>query len=97
MKSGNWSPIERFVRSALSFESRIDDVIDKWRTAYTLSRTEIFILTGAAKGMTRKDLVGERDIKPATLKRHINNLLKKTGDKRLLDATSRVLREVASS
>jgi len=97
VKSGDWSAIEKFVRAALSLESRIDEVAAQWKTRYALSRTEIFILTHSAQGMSREELATEREIMPATLKRHINNLLKKTGDKRLLDATTRLLREVAAS
>lgn len=95
VKTGDWSAIERFVQSALSFESRIDTVGMTWAAQHTLSRTEVFVITAMAKGWSRAQIGEELDIRPATLKRHVANLLHKLEERSLLRATARLLREAA--
>lgn len=95
VKSGEWGPIESFVKSALSVEGRFDDIASQWARLYDLSRTELAILVATAKGASREQIVEDLDIVHVTLKRHIANMLKKTRDESLLHATTRLLREAA--
>ena len=95
VKPGEWAHIDTFVRRALAAEERIEDVAVLWMRAYGLSPTETAILVATAKGTSREDVVGERDIAVATFKRHVVNLLAKTGDASLMHAAARLLREVS--
>ncbi len=96
VKTGEWAPIESFVRRAISFETRISDIAAHWATLYNLSKTETAILISTANGASRNRVAAERDIQLVTLKRHVMNLLGKTGDDTLLHAVSRLLREAAA-
>jgi DNA-binding NarL/FixJ family response regulator len=64
-----------------------------WMWRYELTETEIGILTAAAEGSPRDQLAFERGIATTTLKRHVHNLLCKTGDESLLAAVARLLRD----
>ncbi len=95
VKSGEWRPIESFVKSALSVEGRIEAIAAKWAKLYDLSKTELAILVATAKGASREQVADAQEIVPVTLKRHIANMLKKTRDESLLHAATRLLREAA--
>ncbi len=91
--------VERFVRSAAgappAFAQRIETVVDGWIAAYDLSKTEGDILLRAARGDARDAISAARAISPLTLKKHINNILKRTRDPSLQDAVERLLRAAA--
>lgn len=96
VKPGDWGHIEAFVRRALAADERVEDVVAIWARKYGLSATETDILLATAKGTPRDQLASERDIALATFKRHVGNLLGKTGDASLMRAAARLLREVSS-
>jgi DNA-binding NarL/FixJ family response regulator len=64
----------------------------EWGELYQLTGTQIAILSAAADGSPRDQLAFERGITTPTLKKHVNNLLRKTGDTSLLAAVARMLR-----
>lgn len=65
----------------------------EWSIRHGLTETEVAILLAAADGSPRDQLAFERGITSVTLKRHVHNLLRKTGDASLLAATTRLLRD----
>lgn len=70
-----------------------DRWVREWGERYGLTETEISILRAAAEGSERDQLAFERGISTTTLKKHVNNLLRKTGDASLLAAAARLLRD----
>ena len=64
-----------------------------WSKRYSLTRTETSILEAAVEGMTYRDMLEQRGIVRGTLKKHVQNILRKTGDQSLLAAVARLLRE----
>ena len=64
-----------------------------WGERYRLTETEMAILRSAVEGSERDRLAVERGISTTTLNKHVNNLLRKTGDASLLAAAARLLRE----
>jgi DNA-binding CsgD family transcriptional regulator len=84
---------ERARRGRVSIASQAS----AWATRYDLSATEEAILAAVASGDTREQLARKRTIARTTLKRHIANLLDKTGDPSLLYAVGRLLREVLAA
>jgi DNA-binding NarL/FixJ family response regulator len=65
----------------------------EWASRYDLTETEISLLSSAIEGSERDQLAFERGVSTTTLKKHVNNLLRKTGDESLLAAAARLLRE----
>ncbi len=94
VKPGEWAHIDAFVRRALAAAERVEDVVAEWARKYDLSATEAAILVETAKGTSREQVASDRDIALATFKRHVVNLLAKTGDASLMRAAARLLREV---
>jgi DNA-binding NarL/FixJ family response regulator len=70
--------------------------VHAWVSRYRLTRTEASILEAATDGATRDQLVQERGIAHGTFKKHVQHLLRKTGDASLLAASARLLRERVS-
>ena len=64
-----------------------------WRTRYGLTEVETAILLAALEGKRREEIARERRVAVVTVKSQISTLLKKTGDRSLLAATTRLLRE----
>ncbi len=65
----------------------------EWGERYELTETEMSILVAAAQGSQRDQVAFERGIATTTLKKHVHNLLRKTGDASLLAAAARLLRD----
>ena len=65
----------------------------EWAARYALTEAEVAILAAAAGGSERDQLAFERGISTTTLKKHVHNLLRKTGDPSLLAAAARLLRD----
>ena len=65
----------------------------EWGERYELTETEMSILVAAAEGSQRDQVAFERGIATTTLKKHVHNLLRKTGDASLLAAAARLLRD----
>ena len=85
--------ITAFVRDATGAPAEGYGTVRSWTERYRLTRTEASILEAATDGATREQLVQERGIARGTLKKHVQNLLRKTGDASLLAASARLLRE----
>lgn len=64
-----------------------------WTTRYRLTRAEWRVLQAAVTGATHDQIAAEYDIALGTLKVHVKNLLRKTGDRSLVGAAARLLRE----
>jgi len=77
-----------------STEPIIEQMVEQWTTQYGLTRMQRKILNDAAHGVARTDIARMHGITVKTVKRHINALLKRTGDAHLYDAVARLLREV---
>jgi len=74
--------------------SRLEALGDDWQLRYQLTPTERDVLVAIARGVTREELCETRRIAETTLKRHITNLLEKTGEASLERTALRFLREV---
>lgn len=89
--------IEAFVRDCWRGEATSkahrESVVQAWQVLYALTTAETAILRDAVEGTERPALSTSRGIASSTLKTHIRNLLQKTGDRSLLDATQRALRQ----
>ena len=86
--------ILRFLSDA-AHDPRQDRFVREWARRYELTETELTILRSATEGSERDQLAFERGVSTTTLKKHVNNLLRKTGDASLLAAAARLLRERA--
>lgn len=64
-----------------------------WTTQYDLTPTEREVLALMASGMGSTAASKSLGIAAATLAKHISNLLEKTGDERIADASLRLWRE----
>jgi DNA-binding NarL/FixJ family response regulator len=88
--------ITRFVRQRVLRSDppppRWQAVIDEWVVTYGLTSSEIEILQRAVSGASRDEITETRGTKQSTVKKHISNLLRKTGDPSLVIAVHRVLR-----
>jgi DNA-binding NarL/FixJ family response regulator len=71
--------------------SRLVNVVATWTARYLLSEAESDVLLLAAKGHDRAAIAIIRCSSEATIKNHIHNLLRKTGDLSLRDAVKRLL------
>jgi len=85
-------------RASRSHESRrptrsTSTSADTWRTRYGLTNVETAILKAALRGKYREAIARDRGVSVLTIKSHITRLLRKTGDRSLLAATARLLRE----
>jgi DNA-binding NarL/FixJ family response regulator len=84
--------IMRFLSDA-AHDPREDHFVREWARQYELTETEISILRSAIEGSERDQLAFERGVSTTTLKKHVNNLLRKTGDASLLTVAARLLRD----
>ena len=87
------------VRQSLRPETRrgrIDGIVDEWTTKYALPDALEMLLRLSAHGVARADLAKERDVEPSTVKKQVQELLRRTGDATLDAAVSRLLREAVS-
>jgi DNA-binding NarL/FixJ family response regulator len=89
--------ITAFVRDATTTQGEEQTgTVRAWMGRYRLTRTEASILEAATDGATRDQLAQERGVARGTVKKHVQNLLRKTGDASLLAACARLLRERVS-
>ena len=95
-KPVNSERITRFVRQRVLRSDppspRWQLVVDEWAIAYQLTSSEIEILQRAVSGASRDEITETRGTAESTVKKHISNLLRKTGDPSLVIAVHRVLR-----
>jgi DNA-binding CsgD family transcriptional regulator len=66
---------------------------EAWTARYGLTDAEAAILAAAVAGKTRAQVARSRGTSPETIKKQIHDLLAKTGDRSMLAATTRMLRE----
>lgn len=84
--------IMRFLTDA-AHDPRQELFVRDWAQRYELTETEISILRSASEGSERDQVAFERGVSSTTLKKHVNNLLRKTGDASLLALAARMLRD----
>jgi DNA-binding NarL/FixJ family response regulator len=84
--------ILRFLTDA-AHDPRQELFVREWAQQYDLTETEISILRSASEGSERDQVAFERGVTSTTLKRHVHNLLHKTGDVSLLALAARMMRE----
>jgi PAS domain S-box-containing protein len=70
------------------------DVVGDWAVRYALTSAEAFILRNSVRGQSRSAIAERLRVAPATVKKHVHNLVQKTGDASLSAAVQRALREV---
>jgi DNA-binding NarL/FixJ family response regulator len=93
VKPASVADIECFARS-IPLAYRLEAVVRGWADRYKLSPAEADILVGAAIGQDRESIAIRRKSSVATVKSQIAKLLEKTGDKGLLEAANRLLRDL---
>ncbi|HEY1956871.1 MAG TPA: response regulator transcription factor [Polyangiaceae bacterium] len=79
--------------SSAARQPTTEQLAREWGDRYALTETEIAVLVAAAEGSPRDQVAFERGIATTTLKTHVHNLLRKTGDGSLLAAAARLLRD----
>jgi two-component system response regulator DevR len=67
-------------------------VVDAWSIRYRFTETEGALFRHAVDGVARRDLALHLEIAPETAKKHVRNLLNKTGDPSLHAAVHRASR-----
>jgi DNA-binding NarL/FixJ family response regulator len=83
-----------FVRDASRRGSpQVKEYASLWRDRYMLTDVEKMLLVETAEGASKKEILDAHGFAEGTLKRHVHNLLQKTGDASLLAAATRLLRE----
>jgi DNA-binding NarL/FixJ family response regulator len=87
---------EQFLRETVP-RFRIQTAVDAWRKDYELTQTECSVLHEHALGVPPDVIASCRGCSPRTLQKHVENLLRKTGDDRLSAAANRLLREALGS
>lgn len=85
----------QFVEEAMSMPERLHQVVRQWRARYRLTDAEADILLRSAKGESRMQIAGARGSSPATVKRQIAEVLRKTADDSLTDGVLRLMRQAA--
>jgi len=97
VKTADTQSILSFFNDAVSADATTlygtSDIVRDWVTRYHLTAAEADILVAAVEGEARDAVACARGITPRTLNAHVHNLLHKTGDKSLLAAVARLLRE----
>ena len=85
--------IESFFRHAVGETARVTNAVADWSVRFGLSEAESEIFFLAAEGHDREAIATIRCVSSLTIKRHIHNLLQKTGDRSLTEAIACLLRE----
>lgn len=70
----------------------LDDAVDRFVRIYNLTPRETDLLAALAHGERRTDLATELGVEEGTVKTHIKNILKKTGDGDVGELLARLLR-----
>lgn len=76
--------------------SSVDSTLRSWIDRYRLTAAETEILRDATEGSVHKDITLKHGVSANTIKRHVRNVLEKTGDDTLNGAALRLLREALS-
>ncbi len=86
--------IQRFLADATSLGSRLEPALHGWAESYGLSEAEADVLRRAALGAGTSAIASGRQSSELTVKKHVVNLLRRTGDRSLHAAVERLLREM---
>lgn len=92
VKPATGAVLRTFIEKAVEGTTR-SQAIDRWADRYNLTAAEVSILREAVVGKTREEIAQRRRTVVATTKRQITTLLGKTGDRSLLAAVTRLMRE----
>lgn len=95
LKPCDWARLARFIEDASPFSSRLAQRVEAWRLTYRISASETDVLHRYARGESREAIAQARGCSLETIKRHVANLLRQTGDASLHAAVERILRECA--
>ncbi len=87
--------IDRFLRSAASFSTRLTTLAGAWAERYALSEAEADIVRRSALGEGTAAIAAARDSSRLTVKKQVSCLLRKTGDSSLHAAVYRLVVEAA--
>jgi DNA-binding NarL/FixJ family response regulator len=85
--------VARFLKEASVPAARVLELVGRWAIRYRLSEAETDVLRRAALGEDRKMIAASRSSSEQTIKKHVTNLLRRTGDASLHAAVERLLRE----
>ncbi len=76
-----------------TFDRHPSDLLREWALRYKLTSAETFVLCHALRGRSRGEITSLMRVAPSTVKKHVHNLVQKTGDASLNAAVERALRE----
>jgi DNA-binding response OmpR family regulator len=77
-------------------ERRTRVTLERWAKDYSLSDTEIELLSLGADGVARDEFSRLRGVRPDTIRKQIQTLLQKTGDDTFEGAVNSLLREAVA-
>jgi DNA-binding response OmpR family regulator len=77
-------------------ERRTKVILGRWAKDYSLSDTELDLLTLGTDGVAREEFSRLRGVRPDTIRKQIQALLQKTGDDTFEGAVTSVLREAVA-
>jgi DNA-binding response OmpR family regulator len=77
-------------------ERRTSTVLERWASDFDLSAAEAELLQLGAEGVPRAEFSTRRGVRPDTIRKQIQRLLRKTGDDTFEAAVNGVLREAVS-
>lgn len=86
----------RAVRERGSLDARLSVASHEWRQRFGLSEAEFDILVMASRGLTHHAIAEKRGCAIATINKHSEHILNKTGDVSLSAAALRLLRALAN-
>jgi DNA-binding NarL/FixJ family response regulator len=87
--------IRRFLADATSIAPRLEPALAGWIADFGLSEAEADVLRRAALGAGTSAIASGRKTSELTVRKHIVNLLRRTGDRSFHAAVERLLRELA--
>jgi FixJ family two-component response regulator len=88
--------IERFLSKASSWAQRLERRVGEWAEECGLTMAEQQVLLQASQGESREAIAATHASRVNTVKKHVSNMLQKTGDDTLQQAVNRLLRSVLS-
>jgi DNA-binding NarL/FixJ family response regulator len=77
-------------------ERRTKVILQRWEKDYSLSETEVELLTLGTDGVAREEFSRLRGVRPDTIRKQIQALLQKTGDDTFEGAVTSLLREAVA-
>ncbi|HEY3822674.1 MAG TPA: response regulator [Polyangiaceae bacterium] len=96
-KPVNRERLERFVFKSAPWSVRLQRTVCEWGERHDLTASEEQVLLEAARGLSKEAIAADHGSCANTVKKHVTNLLRKTGDDSLQHAVSCVLRSALSA